>query len=243
MNAFDLLSRDGPIPNEIRKLETRLWRRTRKEGLKVLMFSSALQGEGKSTTAALYAAATALHRARRILLVDLDFRSPNLHAYLGAKQSRSFLDYLSGAGSLDDCIQSTEAENLYLIAGADDTSLDPDRLLNSPRLADALETFRERFDLVILDVPPLVPVADAATLIPHADGILLVVMAGLSTKHHLARAREICLGMEGNILGLVVGNIQEAAPGYLDRSYYERRPPREEPAGAEVAAEAGAEGS
>ena len=94
---------------------------------------------------------------------------------------------------------------------------------------------------MILDVPPLVPVADAATLIPQSDGILLVVMAGFSTKHHLARAREICLGMEGNILGLVVGNIQEAAPDYLDRSYYERRPPRDEPAGAEVAAEAGAE--
>ena len=56
MNAFDLLSRDGTIPNEVRKLETRLWRRTRKEGLRVLMFTSALQGEGKSTTAALYAA-------------------------------------------------------------------------------------------------------------------------------------------------------------------------------------------
>ena len=238
MNAFDVLNREGPIPNEIRKLESRLWRRTRKDGLKVLMFSSALQGEGKSTTVALFAAATALNRTRRVLAVDLDFRSPNLHSYLGAAESRSFLDYLGGRGSLENCYQTTQAENLEVIAGAPSDN-DPDRLLNSGRLADALDIFREKFDLVILDVPPLIPVADAATLIPHADGILLVVMAGLSSKHHLARARDICLGMEGNILGLVVGNIQEAAPDYLDRSYYHypRTPAPPEPPAEEVGAE------
>ena len=240
MNAFDVLDHEGPIPNEIRKLESRLWRRTRKDGLKVLMFSSALQGEGKSTTVALFAAATALHRARRVLVVDLDFRSPNLGAYLGMPESRSFLNYLEGTGALEDCYQASQAETLEVIAGALSED-DPDRLLNSARLAVAIDIFREKFDLVILDVPPLIPVADAATLIPHADGIMLVVMAGLSTKHHLARAREICLGMEGNILGLVVGNIQEAAPDYLDKTYYHYQrttpvppdPPAEE-AGAEV---------
>jgi capsular exopolysaccharide synthesis family protein len=236
MNVFDVLSKEGPIPNEIRKLESRLWRRTRKDALKVLMFSSALQGEGKSTTTALFAAATALHRARNILVVDLDFRSPNLHSYLGTSYSGNFLDYLAGTGSLDDCYQPTQAENLHLISGAP-TDADPDRLLNLPRLTDALEIFREKFDLVILDVPPLIPVADAATIIPYSDGILLVVMAGLSSKHHLARARDICLGMEGNILGLVVGNIQEAAPDYLDRSYYNYRRPPEPSEPAEAPAE------
>ena len=239
MNAFEVLRHEGPIPNEIRKLESRLWRRTRKDGLKVLMFSSALQGEGKSTTTALFAAATALHRTRRVLVVDLDFRSPNLHGYLGTPESHAFLDYLTGKGSLDDCYQKTEAENLEIIAGAPSDE-DPDLLLNSEQLSDALDSFREKYDLVILDVPPLIPVADAATLIPHSDGILLVVMAGLSSKHHLARAREIVLGMEGNIIGLVVGNIQEAAPDYLDRSYYHypRTPARTEPPAEEVGAEA-----
>ena len=238
MNAFDVLNREGPISNEIRKLESRLWRRTRKDGLKVLMFSSALQGEGKSTTVALFAAATALHRARRVLAVDLDFRSPNLQRYLGVPESRSFLNYMAGKGPLDDCYQTTQAENLEIIAGAPSDD-DPDLLLNSSELSDALDVFREKYDLVILDVPPLIPVADAATLIPHADGILLVVMAGLSSKHHLARARDIVLGMEGNILGLVVGNIQEAAPDYLDRSYYhyQRTPARTEPPAEEVGAE------
>jgi non-specific protein-tyrosine kinase len=239
MNAFEVLKEEGPIPNEIRKLESRLWRRTRKDGLKVLMFSSALQGEGKSTTVALFSAATALHRTRRVLAVDLDFRSPNLHGYLGVPENRAFLDYLAGDGPLEDCYQKTDAENLEIIAGAPSDE-DPDLLLNSDRLSDALDIFRERYDLVILDVPPLIPVADAATLIPHADGILLVVMAGWSSKHHLARARDIVLGMEGNILGLVVGNIQEAAPDYLDRSYYHyprSTPARTEPPAEEVGAE------
>ena len=243
MNAFDVLESEGPISNEIRKLESRLWRRTRKDNLKVLMFSSALQGEGKSTTVAFFAAATALHRTRKVLAVDLDFRSPNLHTYLGAEESKGFLEYLDAGGPLEKCYQPTRTENLQLIAGAP-SDLDPDRLLNSPRLVDALEIFRHTFDLVILDVPPLVPVADAATIIPYADGILLVVMAGLSSKHHLARARDICLGMEGNIIGIVVGNIQEAAPDYLDRSYYHssrtanrRTSDRSDPPAEEVGAE------
>jgi capsular exopolysaccharide synthesis family protein len=228
MNALEVLDGEGPIPNEVRKLESRLWRRCQKDGLKVLMFTSALQGEGKSTTAALFATAAALHRSRKILIIDLDFRWPKLHTYLGMNPSPQFREYLLGHRALENAIQPTLVTNLFCIPGADATDHDPnpDRLLNSSRLADALEMFRQDFDLVVLDVPALVPVADAATLIPQTDGILLVVMAGQSTRHHLTRARDICLGMEGNILGLVVGNIQEAAPEYLDRTYQHNTPVR-----------------
>ena len=64
------------------------------------------------------------------------------------------------------------------------------------------------------------PVADATVVIPHCDAVLMVVMAGSSTKHHLKRARELCLGLGVTILGLVVGNVQQAAPEYLDNYYY-----------------------
>ncbi len=55
---------------------------------------------------------------------------------------------------------------------------------------------------------------------PLADGVVLTVMAGVTTSHHLVRARELCLGMGAKILGLVVGNVQEAAPEYMDHHYY-----------------------
>jgi capsular exopolysaccharide synthesis family protein len=223
VKVLDVLVREGPIVSEIRKLEARIWRRAQKEGMRTLMFTSALQGEGKSTTASLFAAAAAFQRSRSVLLVDLDFRWPNLHTYFSVEPSLNFADYLLGSGGLDRVAVPTEIPNLWIVPGADMSRDDPDRLLNSPLLPEAIGTFRGRFDLVVLDVPALLPVADAAGLIPYADGILLVVMAGQTSRHHLARAREICRGMDGNLLGLVVGNIQEAAPEYLDHSHYPRK--------------------
>lgn len=223
MNVFDALETDWVMTTEIRKLESRLWGKIRRDDLKVVMVTSALQGEGKSTTVAYLAAASALHRERKILAVDLDFRWPKLHTHFGMKPNRAFIDHLSGAGELEDSITHTEVPNLDLVLG-DQLQGPPDELLNSVRLRSALVAFRGTYDLVLLDVPALVPVADAASLLPAADGVLLVVMAGRSSKTHLARARDLCLGMEANILGLVVGNIQEAAPEYLDASYYHTSP-------------------
>lgn len=223
MNVFDALKTDWVMATEIRKLESRLWSKTRRDGLKVVMVTSALQGEGKSTTAAYLAAASALHRERKILAVDLDFRWPKLHTHFDMGPSHAFIDHLTGAGELEDAIQTTKLSNLDVVLG-DQFGGQPDELLNSIRLRSALVAFRGTYDLILLDVPALVPVADAASLMPDTDGVLLVVMAGRSSKIHLTRARDLCLGMEANLLGLVVGNIQEAAPEYLDSSYYHTAP-------------------
>jgi Mrp family chromosome partitioning ATPase len=82
------------------------------------------------------------------------------------------------------------------------------------------DTLRNRYDLILLDVPALLPVADAVTLIPYCDGVVLVVMAGKTSRPHLTRTREIVVGMGARILGIVIGNIKEAAPESFDPSYY-----------------------
>ena len=96
------------------------------------------------------------------------------------------------------------------------------------------DELRRNYDLVLVDVPALIPVADASILMPLADGVVLVAMAGRSTKPMLRRARETCLGMGANILGLVVGNLQEVMPGYAGDSYYyghKRKKPAESGSG------------
>lgn len=220
MKAIEALGREWLITTEVRKLESRLWNLARKNGLKVIMLSSALQGEGKSTTVALLSAATALHRSRRVLAVDLDFRSPRLHDHFEIEAKSDFVEHLRGERSLDDVIVESGITNLDLIL-AKQYEGTPDLLLNSEKLKRAFEIFRARYDLVFLDVPALVPVADASAVIPFTDAVLLVVMAGRSTRTHVARARELCHGMDANLIGLVIGNIQEAAPEYMDVSVYE----------------------
>jgi len=225
MKLLENLNRDWPMATEIRKLEARLWSRVRRDRLRVIMVTSALQGEGKSTTVAFLAAALSQHRDRKILAVDADFRSPSLGRHFDIEADTRFERYLRGEIDLDQAGYPSPIDNLDLVLASPCEGI-PDALLGSARLGNAFRSFREKYDLVLLDVPALVPVADAASLIPFTDGVLLVVMAGRSSKTHLTRARELCLGMEANIIGLVVGNIQEAAPDYLDMSYYSRESAR-----------------
>lgn len=221
MNVLEAVHQDWPLATEIRKLHSRVWRIARKDNLKSILLTSAMGGEGKTTTTAYLAATAALMPERRILAVDLDFRRPQLHSHFGLSPQLGVSELLRGQCTIDEAIQTTSLPSLDLLLAGRNRE-DPGLILDSPLLPSIQETLRSRYDLILLDTPPLVPVADAASLIPYSDGVLLVVMAGKTTKPHLEKARELCLGMGGNLLGLVVGNAREAAPDYYNpQTYYD----------------------
>jgi capsular exopolysaccharide synthesis family protein len=220
MRILDTLNHDWPLATEIYKMESRLWREVQKNGLKVILIASAMRGEGKSLTLSALAAAAALHRDRKILAVDLDFRRPRLHHYLEVEPRKGIVDLLHKECSLEEATTPCELPRLDLIAPTREGVVKPNLLLQYPKLVGVFETLRPRYELIFVDAPALIPVADASGLIPLSDGVMLVVMAGKSTKPHFSRARELCLGMGANILGVVVGNIKEAAPEYFDPSFY-----------------------
>ena len=224
MKVLQQLRHDWPMATEIHKLETRLWRQAQRDQLKVVLVTSAVRGEGKSTTVAYLATALALRPGRTILAMDLDFRSSSLNSHFELEVEQGLGAVLRGECELADAIVRTPLRNgtsgLDLIFPAKETHSDPDVLLDSPRLLEIFQTLRLSYDLILVDAPPLIPVADATALIPLSDAVLLAVMAGVTTKHHLVRARELCLGVGGNIVGIVVGNVQEAAPEYMDSYYF-----------------------
>jgi tyrosine-protein kinase len=224
MKVLQQLRHDWPMATEIHKLETRLWRQAQRDQLKVILVTSAVRGEGKSTTVAYLATALALRPGRNILAMDLDFRSSSLNSHFEVAIDKGLGAVLRGECELADAIVHTPLRNgtsgLDLIFPAQETHSDPDVLLDSPRLLEIFQTLRLSYDLILVDAPPLIPVADATALIPLSDAVLLAVMAGVTTKHHLVRARELCLGVGGNIVGIVVGNVQEAAPEYMDTYYF-----------------------
>ena len=82
MRILEILNHNWPMATEIYKMESRLWREAQKEGHKVILVTSAMRGGGKTLTLSALAAASALHRDRKILAVDLDFRRPRLYHYL-----------------------------------------------------------------------------------------------------------------------------------------------------------------
>ncbi len=126
---------------------------------------------------------------------------------------------IRGERTVQSAILKTELPNLDLLLPLQDGE-DPHLLLRTQQVHAMIDDLRMGYDLILIDVPALIPVADAAILLPLADGVVLLAMAGKTRKPQLRRAREICLGMGAKILGLVVGNLQEAIPGYGGDSYY-----------------------
>jgi len=225
VKVIQQLRRDWPMATETLKLASRLWRLSVRDELRVILVSSALRGEGKSTTAAYVAAALAMHPGRKILAVDLDFRRPSMNRHFGVEVKVGLVEVLKGECGPGDAIIETELPGLHLMLPCrDGETSDPALLHDTIKLHELFATLRSLYDLVLIDAPALVPVADAASLVPLSDGVVLMAMAGLTTRHHLNRARDLCLGMGANILGLVVGNVQEAAPEYLDAGYYHGYP-------------------
>jgi capsular exopolysaccharide synthesis family protein len=219
MKVLEIVHRDWPVATEVRKLQSRLWRLARRDGRKIILVTSSVGGEGKTTTAAFLAATLGSQAGRRILALDLDLRRPKLHHHFDTLPTPGMAEVLEGTRELDEVVRRTELEGLDVVF-AGDAAGNVGQLLDSPRLPTVLETLRGRYDLVLVDSPPVVPVADATGIVPLTDGVLLVVMAGKTPRPLLARARELLLGMGAEILGLVVGNAEEASPETYNTRYY-----------------------
>lgn len=221
MKTLQRLREDWLLATEINKLESRLWRMATRDDLRVVLVTSAVRGEGKSTTVAFLATSLGLYPGRRILAMDFDFRIPGLSSYFDIEVRHGIDKVLTGEISVLEAIIPTELPSLHL-ALPDRTGADPNLLLRTQELFGAIAALRESYDLILIDTPAIIPVSDATMLMPVADGVILTGMAGKTTEPQLRRAKEICEGMDANIIGLVVGNVQEAAPDYLadDYNYY-----------------------
>jgi len=220
MKTLDRIGSDWQVSSEIHKLEARLWRRIRKDRIRALLITSPSRGDGKSTAVAYLATALALHPERRILAADLDFRDPQLNAHFGFEVRCGLGRALRGDCRVEDTIIKTDLPNLDLVLPAPGGD-DPTLLLKTRECSAVIDFFREHYDLALLDVPALLPVADASAVLPFVDGVVLVAMASKTTRPALRRAREICAGMEARILGLIVGNLEEGVPEYGDARYYD----------------------
>lgn len=218
MKTLDRLREDWFLATEINKLESRLWRMARRDNLKTVLFTSAVRGEGKSTTVAYLATYLGMYPDRRILAMDFDFRIPTLNHHFGIEDYPGFDRVLAGDLAVKDAIIETSLPSLHLTLPSK-TGADPNLLLHTRELRAAMTALRDDYDLVLIDSPALIPVADTTMLLPLADGVVLIGMAGKTTGPQLKRVREICEGMDVNMLGLVVGNVEEAAPEYIGDDY------------------------
>lgn len=187
----------------IRKLRHRVEKHM--AGDKVVMVTSLLENEGKSTVAVNLAMALA-RKHNRVLLIDCDLRKPACHSILEQKFSSGIKEVLQGKANLADSVLNYPSSKLYMML-AKKGEQNPTDLLSSERMHVLLDWARKNFDYVVLDLPPMVAAADAEAMTGLADACLLVVRQGEAVAPALNKAIADLENHNAKLLGCVLNNV------------------------------------
>jgi receptor protein-tyrosine kinase len=185
---------------------------------KSLVITSAIAGEGKTSTSTNLAVALA-QAGRRVLLIDGDLRRPRVAALLGLESSVGLTTVLVGRTKLEESIQRHQPSGVYFLAGGP-TPPNPTEVLQSQATHDLLAKLRAAYDAVIIDAPPLLPVADAAILGTAADGAILVTRHGKTHRAELEAASQRLEKVGARLFGTVVNMIPKRSGGSYSYYYY-----------------------
>ncbi|HEY2820229.1 MAG TPA: polysaccharide biosynthesis tyrosine autokinase [Candidatus Acidoferrum sp.] len=186
----------------------------------VILVTSALPREGK-TTAAANLAVTLAQLGDRTLLIDADLRKPGVGRLLNLNGNKyaGLSSYLAGVSSLDlVTVQHPAIPNLSAIPTGP-LPPNPADLLSSHRLADALAELRTKFKFIVIDTPPVMAATDAVILSVKADGVIMVVRSGETPKEAFSRTRDLLMSVKCRLLGVVLNAVDSSAPDY----YYSYR--------------------
>jgi capsular exopolysaccharide synthesis family protein len=205
----------GQAAEAYRTLRTNLLAVCRESKAKTILITSARQGEGKSSTAANLAVALA-QAGRSVVLISADLRNPRVHAVFGIGNEQGLGQVLEGTLSLDEAIVETDLADLRILpSGPVDAVDEPVELLQSDRMGEVLQECC-RSDFVIVDGPPIFPVADSLVLADLVDGVLFVTDAQSSTQASVAQSRRQIHQVGGRILGGILNRVPTtwSANGY-----------------------------
>jgi succinoglycan biosynthesis transport protein ExoP len=185
---------------------------------RVIMVTSALPQEGKTTTS-INVAVVLAQKGVRVLLIDADLRRPSIHKTLGLGPRSGLSNVLTGSTTLEQSITRTNIlPNLYILP-AGTPPPNPAELLASANMRDVLAQLREEYDHVVVDTPPSLSVTDAVVLSPRADAVILVIRSGQTTKQALRRSRDVLASVGAKVIGVLLNAVDLTSPDYY--YYYE----------------------
>lgn len=222
---------NSPIAEAFRSIRTHLGFQTGQlKGLTFLITSAFLQ-EGKTFNAVNIATSLA-QAGKRILLIEADLRNPTIHQVFGLHRHPGLTDFVLGGYSVEEVIQTItdvmvgkmDIEEVLMTPGLDNlhfllsggTNPHPSEILGSGRFSELLETVREEYDVILVDMPPVLPVADTVDLAPQMDGTILAYSAGKIGRNVLKRAKSALEHGNARLLGVILNNVRpETGPDYL----------------------------
>ena len=201
-----------------RSLRTNVLFSTAHEGGRTVIVTSAGPGEGKTVVSSNLSVALA-QTGLRVLLVDGDMRRPRMHKIFGLKQTPGLSNFIVGTVKASEIVLKTSVPGLWVLA-AGDCPPNPAELLGSKRLLELLEAFRNHFDWVIIDSPPLLPVTDAAILAHSTSGVLFVVAAEKTSRAAARTGIEQLDRVQAKLLGGVLNRVNLERDPYYYSKYY-----------------------
>lgn len=211
---------NAPAAEAYRALRTAILLSSADEPLRVLLTTSPLGGDGKSTISYNLAVAFAQH-GRRVLVLDADMRKPSAHTFFHAAKAPGLSEVLTGGVAFSDAlIHHDSLPNLCLLPSGT-TPPNPAELLDSKRFDALIEEAKKQFDLILIDSPPVLMVTDPVILSTKTDGAVIVLRSQKSTKPVLKRAVDVLSRSYGRKLGFVVNGMDtKSVEYYYTYGYY-----------------------
>ncbi len=208
----------SPNTETFRRLATNIRHERQVKSLRLLLVTSPSAQEGKSIVTANLAAALAMAELR-VVVVDADLHMPQLHQLFGVPQEGGLSNVLVDEAE-DVCLKQIEATKVKILTSGN-LPPNPAEMLGSSRMVSLLEDLREQSDIVLIDCPPVLPVADATILASHVDGVLMVLRAN---QTHVQSAIEAVEGLRKvgvNIVGAILNGVPKGR-GYYYYSHEEK---------------------
>ena len=213
-----LTDRESPTAESMRLLSVRLRDHRRVSPLKKVLITSSIPREGKTTISSNLACALAHGGEEKVLLIEGDVRIPSVRKMFGIEAVPGLCENVQGERSLSECIYHLDGAGMWLLPTGRVPS-NPLAVLESPKLTALMDQLAACFDWVIIDSPPVLPLADTSIWMRLAEGILVVVRQGTSEKQQLQRGLEAL--EQKKLLGALLNCA--AASAYSD--YYYRASP------------------
>lgn len=205
-----------------RKVRTNLTFVTEAGVPKSIIVTSSSSSEGKTSLSTNLAIACA-RSGQKVILVDADLRRPMVHTFLQVSGDKGLVNVLAGTTELSEAIHFVEEGGIHVIVSGP-VPTNPSELLGSKRMLDTIRRLEADFDIVIIDTPPVLPVADALLLGVNVDGVVVVTRLGETTRDKLRRTKEGLEKVHANIFGVVPnGAIQREDSAYAYAYRYRSR--------------------
>jgi len=208
----------SPISEAYRTLRTNFQFATIKEKPRTVMVTSAVPGEGKTTTA-VNLAVTMADRGMRVLIVDTDLRRPNVHRVLRMERGPGLADVLREGLEPKSVIRPTRIENLWIISSGR-VPPNPSELIGSDHMAQLMSQLGDEFDLVICDAPSVLVVTDPVLLATHVDTCMMVVSTNNARRETVIRAKKLLSTAQVSVAGVVVNGLETTRRHYYYYYYY-----------------------